>query len=107
MELKASYKFNFDRKHRSEELPPLTLADEVWITDLKRPAKVVDANPCAPRSYVVDSDGSDVRRNRRAPREPSQSSSPPPQPSCPQLEHTGGKISRYGRTIKAIKRLDL
>ena len=45
VELKASSKFNFDRKHRSKELPPLTVGDEVWVTDLKRPAKVVVANP--------------------------------------------------------------
>ena len=107
VELKASSKFNFDRKHRAKELPLLTVGDEVWITDLKRPAKVVDANPGTPRSYVVDSDGSTVRRNRRALRELSQSSSPHPQPACPQLEHTGVKVSRYGRTIKAIKKLDL
>ena len=107
VELKASSKFNFDRKHRAKELPPLTVGDEVWITDLKRPAKVVDANPGTPRSYVVDSDGSTVRRNRRALIELSQSSSPHPQPACPQLEHTGVKVSRYGRTIKAIKKLDL
>ena len=107
VESKASSKFNFDRKHRAKELPPLTVGDEVWITDLKRAANVVDANPGTPRSYVVDSDGSTVRRNRRALRELSQSSSPHPQPACPQLEHTGVKMSRYGRTIKAIKRLDL
>ena len=107
VELKASSKFNFDRKHRSKELPPVTVGEEVWVTDLKRPAKVVDANPGTPRSYVVDSDGSTVRRNRRALRELSQSTSPHPQSACPQLEHTGVKMSRYGRTIKAIKRLDL
>ena len=107
VEMKASSKFNFDRKHRSKELPPLTVGDEVWVTDLKRPAKVVDANPGTPRSYVVDSDGSTVRRNRRALRELSQSTSTHPQSACPQLEHTGVKMSRYGRTIKAIKRLDL
>ena len=108
LELKASSKFNFDRKHRSKELPPLTVGDEIWVTDLKRPAKVVDANPGTPRSYVVDSDGSTVRRNRRAlMRELGQSTSPHPQSACPQLEHTGVKMSRYGRTIKAIKRLDL
>ena len=107
VESKASSKFNFDRKHRAKELPPLTVGDEVCITDLKRLAKVVDANPGTPRSYVVDSDGSTVRRNRRALRELSQSSSPHPQPACPQLEHTGVKVSRYGRTIKAIKKLDL
>ena len=54
---------------------------------------------------LVDTDGSTVRRNRRALRELSQSSSPHPQPACPQLEHTGVKVSRYGRTIKAIRSL--
>ena len=68
---------------------------------------MVDANPGTPRSYVVDSDGSTARRNRRALRELSRSSSPHPQPACPQLEHTGAKMSRYERKIKAIKRLDL
>ena len=29
VELKASSKFNFDRKHRSKELSPLTVGDEV------------------------------------------------------------------------------
>ena len=105
VELKTSSKFNFDRKHRSKELPPLTVGDEILIK--KRPAKVVDANPGTPRSYVVDSDSSTVRRNRRALRELSQSSIPHPQPACLQLEHTGVNMSRYGRTIKAIKRLDL
>ena len=66
VELKASSKFNADRKHHSNELPPFTVGDEVWVTDLKRPAKVVDANPGTHRSYVVDSDGSTVRRNHRA-----------------------------------------
>ena len=79
----------------------------MWITDLKRPAKVVDANPGTPRSYVVDTDGSTVRRHRRALRELSQSPSPHPQRACPQLEHTGVKVLRYGRTIKAIRKLDL
>ena len=66
VESKALSKFNIARKHRAKELHPLTVGDEVWITDLKRPAKMVDANPGTPRSYVVDSDGSTVRRNRRA-----------------------------------------
>ena len=101
MQLKASSKFNFNRKHRANELPPLTEGDNVWVRDLKRPAKVVDANPGTPWFYVVDSDGSTVRRNRRALRELSQPSS-----HHPRLEHTDVKVSRYGRTIKP-KMLDL
>ena len=65
---------------------------------MKRPAKVVDVNPGTPRSYVVDSDGS----NRRVLRELSPPSSP-----HPQLEHTDVKVSSYGRTIKPINILDL
>ena len=71
--------FNFDRKHRSQELPSLTVGYEVWVTYLKCTAKLVDANTGTLRSYVVDSDGITVRRNRRALIELSQSSSPHPQ----------------------------
>ena len=92
MEFKASPKLNFDRKHRSTELPPLTGGFEVWVADLKRPANVVDANPGTPQSYEVDTDGNTVRRIRRALRELSQSSSPHPQPACAQLEHNGVKV---------------
>ena len=56
---------------------------------------MVDANPGTPRSYVVDSDGITVRRNRRALRELSQSSSPHPQSACPQLEHTDVKVETF------------
>ena len=69
---------------------------------MKRPAKVVDANPRTPRSYVVDSDGSTVRRNRRALRERSVSVN-----YSLRVEHIDVKVSRYGGTIKPIMMMDL
>lgn len=102
---RASSKLNFDRKHRAKELHPLSVGDDVWITDLKRPAKVVDTNPGTPRSYVVDSDGSSVRRNRRTLRELSQPSIDPPVVQSEEL--TNVKVSRYGRHIKPVQMLDL
>ncbi|CAB0016247.1 unnamed protein product [Nesidiocoris tenuis] len=60
---RSSYKKNFDSRHRAKELEPLKCRDPVWVTDLKRHGhinKVLDA----PRSYLVDTDKSIVRRNR-------------------------------------------
>ena len=102
---KGSSKLNFDRRHGARELPPLTVGDDVWLTDLKRPAKVLDANPGTRRSYVVDSGGSSVRRNRRALRELHQPS------VTPQVEQSDEpsnlKVSRYCRQIKPVRVLDL
>lgn len=61
---KKTQKQNYDKRHRSRELPPLTAGDAVWIP--ARETEAVVGEEVAPRSYeVTTSSGSTIRRNRR------------------------------------------
>lgn len=53
----------YDKRHRARHNSELSINDRVWITNMKRYGKIVNKGP-EPRSYVVDSNGSVIRRNR-------------------------------------------
>ena len=56
-------KLSFDSRHRAQELPPLEPGADVWVRDMQRPGQVVGHHP-TPRSYLVASEGTTLRRNR-------------------------------------------
>lgn len=60
---KKKQKENFDKRHRVRTLSQLREGEKVWITDLRRPA-IVERKSEEPRSYIVNSKGEKVRRNR-------------------------------------------
>jgi len=63
--LKQREKEDYDRRHRTRDLPPLPDDTPVWITSSGTPVPgrtVSTAN--APRSYVVQTEHGEVRRNR-------------------------------------------
>jgi len=57
-----SQKRNYDRGHRTRDLSELQPGEEVWIVDLQRPGVILARE--APRSYIVETDKRNVRRNR-------------------------------------------
>ena len=64
-EFKQHQKYNFDRRHRVQELPPISDEQDVWIsTDGEpTPGTVVSSAP-TPRSYIVETPTGQVHRNR-------------------------------------------
>ena len=65
-EFKMSQKNNYDHQHRTHSLPPLLNDTEVWVTTEERqvPSQVISRSD-TPRSYVVQTDTGNVRRNRQ------------------------------------------
>lgn len=99
-QFKAKQKENFDRRHGARSLTPLPDDSEVWVTtdDQTMPGRVVTPAD-APRSYLVDTPHSQVRRNRRhlnprAPTDetPAETSDPTPSPIMTR--------SRTGTTVR-------
>ena len=61
--LKEKQESYFNKRHGVRTLRQLQVGEEVWIKDLRRYGKVKQILD-APRSYIVQSNGQDVRRNR-------------------------------------------
>jgi len=57
-------KGNYDRRHGARELPALSKDEVVWVKDLSRYAKVLQSVVGSPRSYLIESGGAPLRRNR-------------------------------------------
>ena len=63
---KEQQKSNYDRRHRTQTLPPIPADSDVWITSGYQPQPAVVVTPAAtPRSYVVETPSGQVRRNRQ------------------------------------------
>jgi hypothetical protein len=62
MEGKLVQKQNYDRRHKTSELPPITTGDKVWVIDLKRYGRVIER--ISERSYTIFTEIGNVRRNR-------------------------------------------
>ena len=102
-ETKKSYKESFDRRNGTRELPPLQPGD--WVrtkldTEKQRTteAKVVDKDQ-SPRSYIIDSGGRMLRRNRRYLRRL-------PPPSCEDPQENDSSIPETSRetTTKLVQK---
>ena len=63
-QVKGRQKMNFDADHGVKMLPTLHSGDTVWILDRRTMGRVV--KEIAPRSYVVETQERNFRRNRRA-----------------------------------------
>ncbi len=55
---------DYNRRHRTSTLPDLSPGERVWLPDSSSPAVVVEKSR-HPRSYVVETNQSLLRRNRR------------------------------------------
>ena len=56
-------KMDYDRRHRAHNLPSLKPGDHVWVKDMQQRGTVVStAN--TPRSYIIETSGGHLRRNR-------------------------------------------
>ncbi|XP_046860168.1 uncharacterized protein LOC124453393 [Xenia sp. Carnegie-2017] len=55
---------NFNCRHRASVLPDLSPDEKVWVKDIKSPAVVVGKTD-EPRSYIVRTEQSVLRRNRK------------------------------------------
>jgi len=86
-------KVNYDRRHRVQELPPLMDGDPVVVRDTGEQGTATPAEN-APRSYVVQTPQSTIRRNRAA------------LTKVPDKD-TNTSTTRSGRAIKPPTRLDL
>ena len=63
-EYRATMAANYDRRHAVVEGTPLSAGDRVWIPDLQTEGNVI-RNLQAPRSVLIETPRSIVRRNRR------------------------------------------
>ena len=55
---------NYNKRHRTSVLPELNPGDKVWIPDKDSPAVMIQKS-LQPRSYVLKTEQSLLRRNRR------------------------------------------
>ena len=99
--LKATETYN--KTHRAKELPQLHQGENVWVTDLKTDATVTRKAE-EPRSYIIKTEKSLLRRNRRqlvaSPNE--ETAEQPQQPTTPTPV-----VTRSGREVKPPERLNL
>ena len=94
--LKLQQQQTFNRRHRTQTLPPLQSGQQVWIRPTRTRGTVVGPAP-TPRSYEVETpDGGRLRRNRSHLREV------PVPPTSGDMSMT-----RSGRLSRAPERLDL
>jgi hypothetical protein len=63
-ESKLKQKRNYDRRHRARLLTIVKTNDKVWITDQKM-SGTVKTESNEPRSYIIQTDSGEIRRNRR------------------------------------------
>ena len=63
-DIKEKQKHYFGQHHRVKQLPELSQGQTVWIPDRKENGEVVDKH-MTPRSYLVKTPTTTVRRNRR------------------------------------------
>jgi hypothetical protein len=63
-ESKLKQKRNYDRRHRARLLTIVKTNDKVWITDQKK-SGTVKTESNEPRSYIIQTDSGEIRRNRR------------------------------------------
>lgn len=109
LEYKHKQVKNYNWRHRASVLPVLKPGENVWVTDRSAPAVIVQKSP-EPGSYVVKTDQSLLRRNRRQLGE-----TPTPAPKLekekrddlPKCESSSNfTVTRSGRTVIPPKRLD-
>ena len=62
---RSKQQINHDKRHRAHDLPPLTVGKQVWVRDQNREGQIIGAAK-QPRSYLVKTDMSTLRRNRSA-----------------------------------------
>jgi hypothetical protein len=58
------HKRNYDRRHRACLLTKVKTNDKVWIKDQKK-SRTVKTESNEPRSYIMQTDRCEIRRNRR------------------------------------------
>ena len=108
--LKDKQKHDFDKRHRVQELPELATGTQVWIgpADAKRRGRVLGKAE-TPRSYIVQTDKKDCRRNRSHLTPIPGSDSPnEDQPSRQERkQHRMTTRSQTGVTMRPPQRLDL
>lgn len=83
--IKERQRHNYDQRHGVHTLPPLQCGDKVWIPDRKEEGTVVDETG-QPRSYMLSTPTSAIRRNRRHVNQLPQPSSDPETPAEPPPE---------------------
>jgi len=62
-EYRSKQQICHDKQHQARALPPLTTGEQVWVRDQNREGQIVGATK-VPRSYLVKTDTSTLRRNR-------------------------------------------
>lgn len=102
---KQKQKENFDLRHRTKDLPPMSEDTETWVTTESEPVSGrVISTAGRPRSYVVETPSGRIERNRSqltiVPRENSENSGTSHQPDV-DIE-TPSRIMTRSRTGTAI-----
>lgn len=116
-ENKEKQKRNFDTRHAARPLKPLQSGQRAWIID-QRTSGTVQYQAGSPHSYHVKTDRGTARRNRfhLVPSTPtssgvtatSDSVQPLPElPAAPSSGPQGLTVTRNGRTVKPVNRLNL
>ena len=83
-EYRSNQQKSHDKRHRAKELPPLAVGDRVWVRDQNREGQIINVAE-QPRSYVVQTDKSAVRRNQSALITTNSEDSSPTSPATPPI----------------------
>ena len=96
-EYRSKQQTNHDEQHQAHALLPLTTGEQVWVRDQNRES---DPGIKQPRSYLVKTDMSKLRRNRSAlvptsskPASPSDGPTMAPSAQALPVNHTPPKVS--------------
>ncbi|XP_049515620.1 uncharacterized protein K02A2.6-like [Dermacentor silvarum] len=123
---KARQAMNYNRRHASSQLAPLSPGDYVWVTDTRCSGEVL-SQAQRPRSYLVQTPRGVLQRNRRhlvlhsSEVTPAQLAASPPvtpeimQPAAPREDPTQTEVTpqetltqtRSGRIVRPPRRLGL
>ena len=64
-ENRSKQQINHDKRHQAHSLPPLSPGEQVWVRDQSQEGQIIGAEK-QPRSYLVKTEMSTLRRNRSA-----------------------------------------
>ena len=98
-EYRSKQQIYHDKRHQARALPSLTTGEQVWVREQNREGQILGATK-QPRSYLVRTEMSTLRRNRSAivstssqPASPSNGPTMAPQDQALPVSHTPPKVS--------------
>lgn len=62
-QLKNKLEYNYNKRHNAKNMETLNIGDSVWVVDIRKYGRIIEICD-EPRSYIVETDVGQYRRNR-------------------------------------------